>query len=53
MVVEENRPNILFAIADEYAKDKFAQMNSSWQAYLEDRWEMPGFMNWKKYREDS
>ena len=51
---ETNDPRILGQgdVFDEYVKDKFSKMNSSWQAYLEKRWEMPGFMNWEKYRED-
>lgn len=37
-------------IFDEYVMDKFAKHNSSWQAYLEGRWEMPEYMDWEKYK---
>ena len=51
---ETNDPRIFGNgdIFDEYVMDKFAPSSSSWQAYLEGRWELPGFMDWEKYKLD-
>lgn len=51
---ETNDPRIFGKghIFDEYVREKFALAFSSWQAYLEGRWEVPGFMDWKKYKLD-
>ena len=39
-------------VFDNYVREKFASHSSSWQAYLEGRWEVPGFMDWKQYEID-
>lgn len=37
------------SIFDDYVVQKFALQPSSWQAYLDGRWELPAFMDWRVY----
>lgn len=37
-------------VFDRYASAKLGEMSSSWNAYINDRWEMPGHMDWKRHR---
>jgi N-sulfoglucosamine sulfohydrolase len=50
---ETNDPRIFGNgdVFDDYVSEDFAKLDNSWQAYLENRWKVPGFMDWKKYRE--
>ncbi len=40
------------SVFDEYVVEKFASSESSWKAYIEGRWKIPGFMDWKAYESD-
>lgn len=51
ILIETNDPRIHGngAIFEVYASQKLSEMSSSWKAYEEGRWEVPGFMDWRRH----
>lgn len=49
---ETNDPRVIGKgyIFDKYVVDKYQKDNSSWQAYVEGRFELPLYMDWEKFK---